>query len=219
MVTHEYDLFCDETHDLSALGMYNPVSYRLPSNSNYHELCISLGYWDVPDVLESLVTKCPKDGYITVLLPNAAGREWVEGTKGWINHGEFIVSMQDLQAHGDVLPYAMVPTVWQDNSAEPSVVLQAWRFSEEQAGCRPTSLYGQSSTSSETFLHSLIIDSDASDPVVQLPDLSSTCIVFEGMVQGKSCRVLLDSGASGNFISQSFWLLILILSLRLCTPC
>ncbi len=96
VVTHEYDLFCDETHDLSALGLYNPVSYRLPSNSNHHELCIFLGYWDVPDVLESLVTKCPKDGYITVLLPKAAGREWVEGTKGWINHGEFIVSMQDL---------------------------------------------------------------------------------------------------------------------------
>jgi hypothetical protein len=141
MVTHEYDMFCDETHDLSALGLYNPVSYRLPSDSNYHELCISLGYWDVPYVLESLVTKCPKDGYITVLLPKAAGREWVEGTKGWIDHGEFIVSMQDLQAHGDVLPRAMVPIVWQDNSAEPSVVVQAWRFSEEQAGCRPTSVW------------------------------------------------------------------------------
>jgi hypothetical protein len=83
-----------------------------------------------------------------------------------------------LQTNGDVLPRAMVPTVWQDNPAEMSMVLQAWRFSEAQAGCLPTSPYGQPSMSSETFLHSLISDPDASDPVVQLPDLSSTCIVF-----------------------------------------
>jgi hypothetical protein len=90
--TDEYELAVDETRS-SVLGLYNPFSSSLPSSSNYHELCISLGYWSVPELLKSLVAKCPKDGYITLLLPEAAGREWVEGTKGWTNHGEFNVSM------------------------------------------------------------------------------------------------------------------------------
>jgi hypothetical protein len=137
--TDEYELAVDETR-ASVLGLYNPFSSSLPSTSSYHELCISLGFWSVPKLLESLVAKCPKDGYITLLLPKAAAKEWVEGTKGWTDHGEFNVSMQDLQTNGDVLPRAMVPTVWQDNPAEMSMVLQAWRFSEAQAGCLPTSL-------------------------------------------------------------------------------
>jgi hypothetical protein len=164
VLTDEYKLAVDETR-ASVLSLYNPFSSSLPSNSNYHELCVPFGYWSVPKLLESLVAKCPKDGYITLLLPKAAARERVEGTRRWSNHGEFKVSMQDLQTNGDVLPRAMVPTVWQDNPAEMSMVLQAWRLREEQAGCLLTSLYGQPSMSSETFLHPLISDPDASDPV------------------------------------------------------
>ncbi len=35
-------------------------------------------------------------------------------------------------------------------------------------------------------------------------DFSSTCIEFRGCVLGRECRVLLDSGASANFASESF---------------
>ena len=38
---------------------------------------------------------------------------------------------------------------------------------------------------------------------VNSPDLSSTCIEFEGIIQGRAVRVLLDSGASANFVSDA----------------
>ena len=36
------------------------------------------------------------------------------------------------------------------------------------------------------------------------PDLSSTCIEFEGTLAGRTVKVLLDSGASANFIDNAF---------------
>jgi hypothetical protein len=36
------------------------------------------------------------------------------------------------------------------------------------------------------------------------PDLSSTCVEFEGTLMGRAVRVLLDSGASANFVSPTF---------------
>ena len=35
-------------------------------------------------------------------------------------------------------------------------------------------------------------------------DFSSTCIEFRGSVHGRECRVLLDSGATANFVSEIF---------------
>jgi hypothetical protein len=37
--------------------------------------------------------------------------------------------------------------------------------------------------------------------IVNAPDLSSTCIEFEGTLAGRPVRVLLDSGASANFVN------------------
>lgn len=34
------------------------------------------------------------------------------------------------------------------------------------------------------------------------PDLSSTCIKFEGTLHGRTVKVLLDSGAAANFVSN-----------------
>jgi hypothetical protein len=44
----------------------------------------------------------------------------------------------------------------------------------------------------------------SADFTVATPDLSHTCIQFEGLVQGVACRVLLDSGATANFVSEEF---------------
>jgi hypothetical protein len=41
-----------------------------------------------------------------------------------------------------------------------------------------------------------------SNLIVDTPDLSSTCIEFEGHLAGRPVRVLLDSGASANFVSD-----------------
>ena len=38
--------------------------------------------------------------------------------------------------------------------------------------------------------------------VVNGPDLSSTCIEFEGILAGRTVKVLLDSGASANFLDD-----------------
>jgi hypothetical protein len=38
--------------------------------------------------------------------------------------------------------------------------------------------------------------------IVNAPDLSSTCIEFEGTLAGRPVRVLLDSGASANFVNS-----------------
>jgi hypothetical protein len=38
--------------------------------------------------------------------------------------------------------------------------------------------------------------------IVNAPDLSSTCIDFEGTLAGRHVRVLLDSGASANFVNS-----------------
>jgi hypothetical protein len=46
-----------------------------------------------------------------------------------------------------------------------------------------------------SFLLTLIVDT---------PDLSSTCIEFVGNLAGREVRVLLDSGASANFVSDNF---------------
>ena len=39
--------------------------------------------------------------------------------------------------------------------------------------------------------------------IVDTPDLSSTCIEFVGNLAGREVRVLLDSGASANFVSDT----------------
>jgi hypothetical protein len=39
--------------------------------------------------------------------------------------------------------------------------------------------------------------------IVNAPDLSSTCIEFEGTLAGRPVRVLLDSGASANFVNSA----------------
>jgi hypothetical protein len=44
----------------------------------------------------------------------------------------------------------------------------------------------------------------SADFTVATPDLSHTCIQFEGLVQGVACRVLLDNGATANFVSEEF---------------
>ena len=42
------------------------------------------------------------------------------------------------------------------------------------------------------------------DHQIVLPDMSAVCIEFQGALNGRRCRVLLDSGSSSDFVSDTF---------------
>lgn len=176
-------------------GVANPdtcESVAAPSHPEReidHTLLFCEGNDIVDDVMHARKMSLPVDR-VTVLCHERAGLALV-GDPHFIQHDGFLFSTAELTKLGNLSTAAWAPTHFVSISG-CSYVLMSVFSTVPAVGVKPKPV---------THFDSLF--QLHTDLTVSTPDLSSTCIDFVGMVQGRECRILLDSGASCNFVSES----------------
>lgn len=131
----------------------------------------------------------PKDR-LTVICLQGAGSQVAKGDSSLQWHADFLLGVTECVNLG-ILTDCQAPPHFVSASGLPLYMLSVY------SGILAVKEKPIAATCFDSFvqLHSCMS--------VAGPDLSSTCVEFEGTLMGRTVRVLLDSGASANFVSET----------------
>lgn len=128
---------------------------------------------------------------VTMLVPCAAGERAEEGDYTLTHHSDFLFPAAELNNLGYTTEQCTTHFV---SHAGTHLVMMSM-FSKILSVVEKT----------KTCTHT---PDSCTQPeqhnTVHTPDLSSTCIEFVGTIHDRECKVLLDSGATANFVSDQF---------------